>query len=118
MGVVYAYPWDEITEQQRTARCDEILRRPSEFHYIATRDAYGCVGAREGSADYAPASAVEERRRTIDGERTDVTAVDLDVQVCPCCLGAGEFPVEFAHGAQIFTCDMCDGSGSAPEEIT
>jgi hypothetical protein len=81
----YAHPWDEIGEQQRTTRCDRVLDQPSRYVYNAERDCYRSKDAQENSPDWAPAGAVEERRKTRDGERTDVESFRL----CPSCRDCG-----------------------------
>jgi hypothetical protein len=70
----YAQPWEEITEQQQTARLDLVLdsETASEFCWNAQRDAYRRVDADPASPDFCPADAVEQRRKVLDrvrGER-------------------------------------------------
>jgi hypothetical protein len=106
----YAYPWAELSEQQQTARCDEVLRYTERFCYIAARDVYRVRGATPGSPDYAPADAVETRRRSLEDK--SVATLEIDRDLCELCFGAGwyEDPVT---GVGSVTCVECNGSGAA-----
>jgi hypothetical protein len=65
----FAYEWDELTEQQQTARLDQVLDEAGDFYYITARDSYRIVGSMPRSADWCPAQAVEQRRRYRDRRR-------------------------------------------------
>lgn len=65
----YAWPWSDLTEQQRTTRLDRVLDHAEDFIYVATRDSYRTVGCVEESPDWCSADAVEARRKYRDAHR-------------------------------------------------
>lgn len=74
----YSYPWDGLTEQQQTARLDRVLDWAERFAYNAQRDVYRAIDATQGSPDYCPATAAEQRRKARDSGDDGLGLAALD----------------------------------------